>query len=1043
MPTAETPPNPTATAADAPTLRLRLQRQGASAETFVFQQDEVRIGRRPRGGAAATADLELPHRDVSRRQCRIFFQGPRLFLEDLGSAGGTFRNGRPLRGAEPLSAGDEFSFGGYRASVEVLSMGSRRGPVPTPVEARAPLRVVPSTAPDEAARPPRSASAGEPAAPGVDEGAEVATQADTWWRLGEPAALLLRGRALRRASRWLAARVEIHPDDRRRRFILASARGASQRRWSRAGITGATLATVLFAGWLGDGQASPAIGDHERPAIACTRARVDAAATALADDGRLDGRRSRPPRAAAALRWLAEGECPTADAEVALDRALIARRDAVLTTLPGAIVGVTPIVGDRLRSIVEGDDGALHLHAPDASDDREGLAPAVDPEPGARPWTHSGDGGWWARGDGRGRVDVWTALREPARVASLAVAGGVQAMAFDRAGRRLAISAEDGLTLWERDGPRWEVKARRPRVPGIPTEATMSIAGEGVIFRRGARLWWHPLVGGPAAHELAGEVSALVADGDDAWLVADGRGVVRRGRIRGRRLVSEPVLDLQGPIVGLHRLSGGDEVLVVGRGGVLVIVDPARRWRPGEAVSRRLIGIDEAPRSIASDGRWIVAQVGERLVVWDRIALAQDRRPAVEFTAEGLGAAALAVVDDAILTGDASGALRRWPIVGADGGLAGDLVVAGARVDLVAVGGGGRWFAASGDDRRTQVWRREPASPPIAVGAIDHGHDVVGLAIDPRGRWLAIAYADPRGLGPRPAARGGAARARDHGRADHRIALTDDGQWLVAGDARGGVSGWPLTDEGIHGAPGLAFSHDDAITALVAVPGDAAIVSGDRRGALVLSRPGGGARRRLGGHARAVVAAVVDPGGEWLATSAEDGQIRIARLADGAEARTLAHPGARALAFAPDGGWLVSGDERGELWLHALTGGERRRLGAHGPKTRIRALAFDGPERLISAGSDGALHLWELRRGARVGVREARALPGHNAAIRALGSDVEGRVVITGGEDGALRVWPLAPEERAERACRIAGHGPDPADFAGVFPADFVRGVCR
>src|SRR5690606_35260933 len=145
-------------------------------------------------------------------------------------------------------------------------------------------------------------------------------------------------------------------------------------------------------------------------------------------------------------------------------------------------------------------------------------------------------------------------------------------------------------------------------------------------------------------------------------------------------------------------------------------VHPDQRWRAGEALTHRLEGLGERPQAIASDARWLAAATPDRVIVWDRAALTQDRRPVAEFTADLAGEVSLAVIGDAVITGDARGALRRWPIFSAHGGLAGDVVVVGARVDAVALGGGGLWLAASGDDRRTRVWRREVAAPPAEIG---------------------------------------------------------------------------------------------------------------------------------------------------------------------------------------------------------------------------------------------------------------------------------------------------------------------------------------
>jgi len=56
-------------------------------------QGELMIGTHPR------CDLVLPDETVSRHHCRVFrgATGPRFWIEDLDSDGGTRLNGRPVR----------------------------------------------------------------------------------------------------------------------------------------------------------------------------------------------------------------------------------------------------------------------------------------------------------------------------------------------------------------------------------------------------------------------------------------------------------------------------------------------------------------------------------------------------------------------------------------------------------------------------------------------------------------------------------------------------------------------------------------------------------------------------------------------------------------------------------------------------------------------------------------------------------------------------------------------------------------------------------
>ena len=69
-------------------------------------------------GRGDQADIRLEDGFASARHARLVPQGDVMVLEDLGSTNGTYLNGEPLRGPQPLHAGDRIRIGDSEFSFE-------------------------------------------------------------------------------------------------------------------------------------------------------------------------------------------------------------------------------------------------------------------------------------------------------------------------------------------------------------------------------------------------------------------------------------------------------------------------------------------------------------------------------------------------------------------------------------------------------------------------------------------------------------------------------------------------------------------------------------------------------------------------------------------------------------------------------------------------------------------------------------------------------------------------------------------------------------
>ena len=94
-----------------PKLRVKTG-AGLSAGSAYDLSDGALLGR------GDQADIRLEDGFASARHARLVPQGDVMVLEDLGSTNGTYLNGEPLRGPQPLHAGDRISIGDSEFSFE-------------------------------------------------------------------------------------------------------------------------------------------------------------------------------------------------------------------------------------------------------------------------------------------------------------------------------------------------------------------------------------------------------------------------------------------------------------------------------------------------------------------------------------------------------------------------------------------------------------------------------------------------------------------------------------------------------------------------------------------------------------------------------------------------------------------------------------------------------------------------------------------------------------------------------------------------------------
>lgn len=541
--------------------------------------------------------------------------------------------------------------------------------------------------------------------------------------------------------------------------------------------------------------------------------------------------------------------------------------------------------------------------------------PAAAPGCGERIETlaWSPDGARLAAGTEHGKLAVWsTATREAERV--LQEEGtGVLALAFAPGGELLATGDRDGaVRLW-------------PLAEGAPEPPRL------------------------AGHD--GPVSTVAFTADGRALISGGRDrTVRRWEVDG------------GAGSVLHRFAAKVYDLDLGPGDVLAVGfddGTLRVWSaPGGELRFEIPAHQGEIREIAFDpggGRVATAGFDSVVTVWD--AASGEPRVSLAGHAGGAESVAFAAAGGRLASGAGDGKVRLWQSDRIEPQRV--RTANGARLVSIAFGAGG--LAASGGlDGSVALSRVGPAAGEPAPPAIPPlQEEVWGLALDPRGRFLAASagsLVQVWDLGGGPAAE----RYRFDGQAAWiwSAAIDAAGRLLATADEGGAVSVWDLET----GVPALRLPPRGSALAVAFGPDpETPLLAVGRKDGRVEVWDGatGQLRRELTGHANQVNAVDFAPDGTRLASASLDGTVRVWPLGSEEPPQVLEGLGAgiKSVAWSADSAWIASGDLHGEIRIWNASTGEPW-VGLVGHRGQVLGLEFESGEALLSGGEDRTLRRW-------------------------------------------------------------------------------------
>jgi WD40 repeat protein len=390
------------------------------------------------------------------------------------------------------------------------------------------------------------------------------------------------------------------------------------------------------------------------------------------------------------------------------------------------------------------------------------------------------------------------------------------------------------------------------------------------------------------------------------------------------------------------------------------------------------------------------------------------------------------------LTGDPQ-TLRAWDLLSFGSG-AKSAIAHQEEVTAMALSSERMLLVTGGRDQRVRLWRLSPAGVPTLQHTLPVDAAVRALVLDDAGRTAVVASGSRLLIWDltQCTTHGQCSEVeeRELSRSDARLplltrlAMSPDGQWLVAGDEAGHVATWSLS---LSGSERVSATRElgAAIRSLAIDPVRRLAAAGTSRGdlwvwPLDLSRDPERVSLSPGKTIRDL-AFHDDPDGGIVA-GADDFKLYEVPLTTSGQPTTSTEDVRKSyrhddavVSVAAVGGWAASGSQDGQIYMR-LEKKERHllpNLSSHLARLQLSKAA----ELLVASDKDGFLTLWPLSDEQAPSPLRIHA---HQGPVNTFAIDQRGEFIVTGGDEGKIRVWPLSPARLIEHACTVVGSAPSP-----------------
>jgi WD40 repeat protein len=237
------------------------------------------------------------------------------------------------------------------------------------------------------------------------------------------------------------------------------------------------------------------------------------------------------------------------------------------------------------------------------------------------------------------------------------------------------------------------------------------------------------------------------------------------------------------------------------------------------------------------------------------------------------------------------------------------------------------------------------------------------------------------------------------------LSFSSDGSLLAGGGGRDlerSPQGFVMVWNAATGTLKARFAErKPIITAVAFLPSGKTLAVGDGAGQVSLWNASNGQRERLVSRDKySVTSLTVSTDGKTLAWGSHENFTKVWDLAAHKPLQEL-KPSywGKAVAITPNGA-IVAGVNECDIPLWSTSTGQLlHNLQAHILRLLSLAISPDG-KILASGGYDGAVHLWDVASG-----EEKRVVLGHTGGVRSLVFSADGKLLVSGSDDGEIRFW--------------------------------------